>query len=114
MQGREARKGRLLTSFKEKDKQCSAFLLQSPGPKCKLQSAVFGEAAATLLGLPSLVCMDPLGERVGGSREDRFGKRVILENLTGATGQPDIMLWSKKWPLSVPKQGFPSSVSHTV
>ena len=82
-QGREAAKGRAISSWKERDKLCTAFLLQSPGPHSKLSSPVMAEALATLLCLPSRVCMDRLGEKVGKSRVDRFGEKVICANLPG-------------------------------
>ena len=78
----EERQG-IICSWKERDKLCTAFLLQGPGPHSKLSSPVMAEALATLLCLPSRVCMDRLGERVGGSRVDRFGERVICANLPG-------------------------------
>ena len=83
LQGREAIKGRAISSWKERDKLCTAFLLQSPGPHSKLTSPVMAEALATLLCLPSRVCMDRLGEKVGNARVDRFGERVICAVLPG-------------------------------
>ena len=79
----EAVKRRAISSWKERDKLCTAFLLQSPGPHSKLSSPVMAEALATLLCLPSRVCMDRLGEKVGGSRVDKFGERVICATLPG-------------------------------
>ena len=76
-------RARGLSSWKERDKLCTAFLLSTPGPHSSLSSPVFAEAMATLLSLPSRACMDRLGERVGGSRVDRFGERIILEVLPG-------------------------------
>ena len=75
--------GRGVSSWKERDKLTTAFLLSIPGPNSSLSSPIFAEALATLLCLPSRVCADRLGERVGGSRVDLHGERVILENLPG-------------------------------
>ena len=73
-----------VSSWKEKDKLSSAFLLTVPGPSSSLSSPIFTEALATMLCLPSRVCADRVGERRGGSRVDRLGVRVVLENLPGA------------------------------
>ena len=75
--------GRGVSSWKERDKLTTAFLLSIPGPNSSLSSPIFAEALATLLCLPSRVCADRLGERVGGSRVDLHWERVILENLPG-------------------------------
>ena len=72
-----------LSSWKERDKLSTAWLLSTPGPHYSLSSPVFAEALATLLALPSRACMDRLGEKVGHSRVDRFGERIILEQLPG-------------------------------
>ena len=69
--------GKGFSSWKEKDKLSSAFLLSIPGPSSSLSSPIFAEAVATLLGLPSRICTDRPGKKVGGSR-------VILENLPGS------------------------------
>ena len=75
--------GRGVSSWKERDKLTTAFLLANPGPSSSLSSSIFAEALATLLCLPSRVCVDRLGEKVGGSRVDPHGERIILENLPG-------------------------------
>ena len=76
-------KGVGVSSWKERDKLTTAFLLSIPGPSSSLSSPIFAEALATLLCLPSRVCTDRVGEKVGSSRVDKFGVRVILENLAG-------------------------------
>ena len=72
-----------VSSWKERDKLTSAFLLSTPSPKYGLSSPIMAEALATMLCLPSRVCADRLGEKVGGSKVDKFGVRVILKNLPG-------------------------------
>jgi len=42
------------------------------------------EGAATYFCLPSRVCRDRVGEKVGKSQVDRHGERVVLEPLPGA------------------------------
>ena len=71
-----------MSSWKERDKLSSAFLLSTPSPKYGLSSPIMAEALATMLCLPSRVCADRVGEKVGGSKVDKFGVR-ILENLPG-------------------------------
>jgi hypothetical protein len=77
------RSARGISSWKERDKLSSAFLLSNVGPRSGLSSPIFAEALATLLSLPSRVCKDRLGERVGASQVDRYGEKVILANLPG-------------------------------
>ena len=72
-----------MNTWKERDKLTSAFLLDNPGPGAELSSKVFAEAAATYLCLPSRVCKDRVGEKIGKSTVDRHGERVILEALPG-------------------------------
>ena len=72
-----------LSSWKERDKLSTAFLLSGPGPHYGLTSPVFAEAVAVQLCLPSRVCIDRIGEKVGASRVDQYGERVILENPPG-------------------------------
>ena len=76
-------KGPALSSVKERDKLSTAFLLSLPGPRYGLSSGVFAEALATLLAMPSRVCLDRVGEKVGGSRVDQFGIKVINATLPG-------------------------------
>ena len=72
-----------VSSWKERDKLTSAFLLSTPSPKYGLSSPIMAEAPATMLCLPSRVCADRLGEKVGASKVDKFGVRFFLENLPG-------------------------------
>ena len=72
-----------VSSWKERDKLSSAFLLSTPSPKYGLSSPIMAEALATMLCLPSRVCADRVGEKIGGSKVDKFGVRIILENLPG-------------------------------
>ena len=74
---------RRIYSWKERDKLTSAFLLANPGPGTELSSQVFAEVAATYLCLPSRICKDRVGEKIGKSTVDRHGERVILEALPG-------------------------------
>ena len=67
-----------VSSWKERDKLSSAFLLSTPSPKYGLSSPIMAEALATMLCLPSRVCADRMGEKVGGSKVDMFGVRIIL------------------------------------
>ena len=73
-----------VSSWKERDKMTTAFLLANPGPTTGISSPFFAEALGTLLCLPSRACSDRVGERVGTGRVDAHGERVILENLPGA------------------------------
>ena len=76
-------RARGISSWKERDKLTTSWLLSTPGPHSYLSSVVFAEALATLLSMPSRVCVDRLGEVVGRTRVDMFGERIILENLSG-------------------------------
>ena len=69
--------------WKQRDKLCSAFLLNVPGAHTSLSSPVFKEAVAALLCVPSLVCRDRVGKRVGRSRVDLYGDKIVGQNLTG-------------------------------
>ena len=72
-----------ISSVKEMDKLSTAWLLSRPGPRFGLSSPIFAEGMATLLSLPSRVCADRIGEKVGGSRADQHGVKVINANLPG-------------------------------
>ena len=76
-------RARGVSSWKERDKLTTAFLLSTPGPHTALSSPVFAEAVATLLSMPSRVCADRLGEKVGNSRVDMYGEAIIAANLAG-------------------------------
>ena len=83
LQSRRKKKGAGISSIKERDKLSTAFLLSLPGPRYGLSSPVFVEALATLLAMPSLVCRDRVGEKVGRSRVDSFGLKIINANVPG-------------------------------
>ena len=76
-------RARGISSWKERDKLSTAFLLSTPGPHSSLPALVFREALATLLSMPSRVCVDRLGEVIGRTKVDMYGERIILENLAG-------------------------------
>ena len=76
-------RARGVSSWKERDKLTTAFLLSTPGPHSGLSSPVFAEAVATLLSMPSRVCVDRVGEKVGNSRVDLYGEAIISANLAG-------------------------------
>ena len=67
------------------DKLSSAWLLAYPGPHTGMSSAVFSEAVCSHLCLPSPVCRDRVGERVGKAAVDMFGDHVMAESLPGDT-----------------------------
>ena len=67
---------RAILTWKDRDKLTSAFLLTNPGPGTNIGSQVFAEGMATYLCLPSRVCADRVGERVGKSTVDSHGLEV--------------------------------------
>lgn len=77
------RRVRLVWSWLERDKLSTAWLLAMPGVDTSLNSDVFMEAAATLLCLPSPVCADRIGCRVGNRTVDRFGDKVGAAKMEG-------------------------------
>ena len=72
-----------VSSWKERDKLSTAFLLSLPGPHYGIPSAMFSEAIATLLCAPSPACSARLGQSIGRTRVDMFGYKVINERLEG-------------------------------
>ena len=74
---------RALCTWKERDKLTSAFLLANPGRGTSISAQVFAEGMATYLCLPSRVCKDRVGEKVGRGVVDKYGERIILEPLPG-------------------------------
>ena len=69
-------RARGISTWKERDKLTTSFLLSTPGPHSSLPSMVFREALAT-----SRACGDRLGEVIGKTKVDMFGERLILEYL---------------------------------
>ena len=67
------------------DKLSSAWLLAYPGPHTGMSSTVFSEAVCSHLCLPSPVCRDRVGERVGRAVVDLFGDHVMSAPLPGDT-----------------------------
>ena len=74
---------RPVMSRKQRDKLCSAFLLNVPGAHTSISAPVFKEAVAALICVPSLVCRDRVGKRVGRSRVYLYGDKIVGQNLTG-------------------------------
>ena len=72
-----------VSSWKERDKLSTAFLLSLPGPHYGIPSDMFSEALATLLCAPSPACSARLGLTIGRSRVDLFGYKVINERMEG-------------------------------
>ena len=72
-----------VSSWKERDKLSTAWLLSLPGPHYGISSAVFTEALATLLCSPSPACSARLGQKIGQARVDLFGAKVVNERLEG-------------------------------
>jgi hypothetical protein len=73
-----------VSSWKERDKLSTAWLMSLPGPHYGIASPAFSEALATLLCAPSPACSTRLGQKVGRSRVDMFGAKVINEKLEGS------------------------------
>ena len=64
------RTARPVWTWRERDKLSAMWLLAGPGPDTRLSNMEFAEAAAALLCLPSPVCADKIGCRVGDRRVD--------------------------------------------
>ena len=73
-----------MSSWKERDKLSTAWLLSLPGPHHGIPSAAFTEALATLLCAPSPACVSRLGMKIGQARVDLFGHKIINERLEGS------------------------------
>ena len=67
------------------DKLSTSWLLALPGPNNGLTSPIFSEAVCSNLGLPSPVCRDKIGERIGRSYVDLYGDKVMAAQLPGDT-----------------------------
>merc|ERR1719319_1723467 len=72
-----------VSSWKERDKLSTAWLMSLPGPHYGIPSATFSEALATLLCSPSPACSTRLGMKIGQARVDMYGTRIINERLEG-------------------------------
>ena len=70
-------------SWPQRDKLSSQWLLALPSPGSDMSSAVFSEAFASHLCLPSPVCEGRVGEKVGRATVDRFGDKVQAATLPG-------------------------------
>ena len=60
----------------QRDKLSSQWWLALPGPGSALNSAVFAEAFAVHLCLPSPVCERRVGEKLGRATVDRYGDSI--------------------------------------
>ena len=69
----------------QRDKLSSAWLLSLPGPHNGLSSEIFSEAMCSNLCLPSPVCRDRVGERLGKVHVDLYGDKVMSAQLPGDT-----------------------------
>ena len=72
-----------VSSWKERDKLSTAWLMSLPGPHYGIASPAFSEALATLLCAPSPACSTRLGMKIGRARVDMHGAKVINEKLEG-------------------------------
>ena len=79
----QARSDRPVWSWPNRDKLSTAWLLSFPGPHTGLTTPVFREGMAMILCLPSPVCRDLVGERVGSGKVDQFGDSILCQSLPG-------------------------------
>ena len=77
------RTARPVWTWRERDKLSAMWLLSGPGPDTRLSNMEFAEAAAALLCLPSPVCADKIGCRVGDRRVDMYGDQVQAATMEG-------------------------------
>ena len=70
-------------AWPQRDKLSSQWLLALPGPGSGLSSAVFAEAFAAHLCLPSPLCEGRVGEKLGKATVDRYGDTVQAAALPG-------------------------------
>ena len=89
-----------VSSWKERDKLSTAFLLSLPGPHYGIPSPVFSKAIATLLCAPSPMCSARLGQPIRRSRVDMLGHNVINVDWRVLTGFTDMILSRLKSMLS--------------
>ena len=90
-------RARGIRSWKERDNLTTSWLLSTPGPHSSLPSLVLAEARASQRSMPSRVCKDRLGEVVGRTRVDMFGKGLFWKTCREGTGQTGTTLWSRSW-----------------
>ena len=81
----ENRAARPVWVWPQRDKLSSAWLLSLPGPQNGLSADIFSEAVCSNLCLPSPVCRERVGERLGRSSIDPFGDKVMAAQLPGDT-----------------------------
>ena len=74
---------RPVMAWPQKDKLSSAWLLSLPGPFNGLSSAIFSESMCSNLCLPSPICRDRVGEKIGKSSVDYYGDKVMSTTLPG-------------------------------
>ena len=77
------RMARPVCSVPQRDKLTTAWLLSLPGPDTSLTTAIFREGLAMVLCVPSPVCRNRVGERIGESKVDLWGDTVKCEALVG-------------------------------
>ena len=77
------RTARPVWTWRERDKLSAMWLLSGPGPDTRLSNMEFSEAAAALLCLPSPVCADKIGCRVGDRRVDLYDDQVQAATMEG-------------------------------
>ena len=70
-------------AWPQRDKLSAQWLLALPGPGSALSSAVFAEAFAAHLCLPSPVCEGRVGEKLGKATVDMYGDRIQAAALPG-------------------------------
>ena len=70
-------------SWPQRDKLSSQWLLALPAPGSDMSSAVFAEAFASHLCLPSPACEGRVGEKLGRATVDRYGDSVQAAALPG-------------------------------
>ena len=67
------------------DKLSTSWLLSLPGPYNGLTSSIFSESVCSNLCLPSPMCRDKVGQRIGRTIVDRYGDKVMAAQLPGDT-----------------------------
>ena len=83
MQEYSDQQARPVWAWPQRDKLSAQWLLALPGPGSALSSAVFAEAFAAHLCLPSPVCEGRVGEKLGKATVDMYGDRIQAAALPG-------------------------------